>query len=188
MSLRIGDMPATFAEVALSSCRWIERNEGTPMRSRLTGVCAVAVALTIGVAPPATAGESPSDIEHVIEQVAPEALEGVAVAATRTSGEVAAHLTEAHSEVSVVVPIDPSDGIVVEDGDGVSLAVGLPNAGNAGHAEAVSPGIVAYDNGDASTTVPVIKEDGSVQIITVIDSADAPAGTSTRCRYRRAGR
>jgi hypothetical protein len=33
---------------------------------------------------------------------------------------------------------------------------------------------VAHDNGDGSTTVPIPKNDGSVQIVTVLDSAAAP--------------
>ncbi len=58
--------------------------------------------------------------------------------------------------------------------DGHTISVGLPNASEAETAEAEAPGVVSYDNGDGSTTVPVVRDDASVQILTVIDGPEAP--------------
>lgn len=54
------------------------------------------------------------------------------------------------------------------------LSVTLPFAEQAGTGTVVDEGVTAFDNGNASATVPVVREDGSLQILTVIDSADAP--------------
>ncbi|WP_188676343.1 hypothetical protein [Subtercola lobariae] len=39
----------------------------------------------------------------------------------------------------------------------------------------MSDGIVSFDNNNDTSTVPVVKSDGSVEITTVIDNANAPA-------------
>ncbi len=72
------------------------------------------------------------------------------------------------------IPEDPSLGLRVVSATGSKLTVGLPRADEAGDATELQPGIVAYDNGDGSHTVPIAKIDGSVQVATVLESSDAP--------------
>lgn len=111
-----------------------------------------------------------------IEAVAPEVLDGVA--GLPSSPETGIDGTA--GAVSVDVPVDAADGIKLAGNDASSaVGIGLPNADQAAAAVGEGEGIVSYDNGDGSTTVPVVKDDGSVQINTVIESAIAP----TRYEY-----
>src|SRR5690606_13604590 len=64
-------------------------------------------------------------------------------------------------------------GIGVAGADGQSLRVTLP-VGAAERGVPVRDGAVAHDNGDGSVTVPIPKSDGSVQVLTVIESESAP--------------
>ncbi|MFE7843671.1 DUF2599 domain-containing protein [Microbacterium sp. NPDC057407] len=147
------------------------------MRSKLMCTAAVtAVILTGGVLVPANAEEPGSDALAAIQAAAPEVLEGVADAPGDGSGEVAIDLEADSTAVSVTVPVDPADGITLDSGaaGGGVVGLGLPNAESAATATKEGNGVVSYDNGDGSTTVPVVKEDGSVQVATTIDGPDAP--------------
>lgn len=62
--------------------------------------------------------------------------------------------------------------IVGSESQGVRVS--LPSAGG-GDGEALRDGAVAHDNGDGSTTVPIPKADGSVQILSVIEGDEAPS-------------
>lgn len=73
----------------------------------------------------------------------------------------------------VTLPVDPTDGVLLHSDDS-AFSIGLPNAESADAAARVADGAVQYDNNDDSVTVPIIQSDGSVQINTVIQSADAP--------------
>ncbi|SDZ55298.1 hypothetical protein [Herbiconiux ginsengi] len=75
---------------------------------------------------------------------------------------------------SAEIPTDPSDGLILNSTRGVTLEVALPFAGTAADAVDIADSAVAYDNGNGSSTVPTAKSDGSVQITTVIQDADAP--------------
>lgn len=76
--------------------------------------------------------------------------------------------------IDVTIPTDPSDPISLESSSGDVISIELPFADAASNATVVTEGVVAYDNNNASTTAPVVKEEGSLQVTTVIDSADAP--------------
>lgn len=145
------------------------------LRSRLLVTVGVAAVVMSGaLASPAHAATSPSDPLSAIEAAAPEVLDGVAAAPVTASGELAITHDLGIAEVAVEVPVDPADGITLDGPDGVSLGIDLPNAILADSAVAEADGIVSYDNRDGSTTVPVVKNDGSVQITTVIDGPEAP--------------
>lgn len=76
--------------------------------------------------------------------------------------------------LQIAVPEDPDRGIVV--GVGASaVTIGLPFAAEADSAvDTRVPGVAVYDNNNSSVTVPVIRNDGSVQISTVIENSSAP--------------
>lgn len=76
--------------------------------------------------------------------------------------------------LEVIVPRNASDGVQLQAGD-VSVVIGLPFAQTASDAEDSSiPGVLTYANENGSSTVPIVRDDGSIQITTVIDNADAP--------------
>jgi len=66
-----------------------------------------------------------------------------------------------------------SDGKLLAAGETADLSVGLPASHMARPAADAGLGVVSYDNGDGSSTVPVAGLD-SVQINTIIESASAP--------------
>ncbi len=133
-----------------------------------------------GVAPIAVADEE-LDLSPIeaIELITPEVFEGSAETSVSVSDESAVEVLDEASGLSVSVPADAEDGILLDGKEGFELRIDLPNASEAGDAEEVSDGIVAFDNGDGSSTVPIVKDGGSVQIITVIEGPDSP----TRYEY-----
>jgi hypothetical protein len=76
------------------------------------------------------------------------------------------------SGLEVTVPSDPQDGVSVEPESGGSFTIGLPFAADAELTDG-DQGVV-YDNGNGSSTVPLVKEDGVIQIITTIADESAP--------------
>lgn len=77
-------------------------------------------------------------------------------------------------DVEVTMSEEATDGMILAVEDGIDLQVDLPFADEAAKAEISADGLVVFDNANGSKTVPVPRQDGSVQINTVIESADAP--------------
>lgn len=123
----------------------------------------------VGAAAPGFAAdaESDSDTAEIITQVAPEVLSD-AVATSTVSGSLVA----AGGESRTTFPASTSDTVVFET-DGNVVEITLPASDTAGAAQ-VTDGLVSYDNQDGTSTVPVAKEDGSLQFTTIIDDAGAP--------------
>ncbi|WP_431246300.1 hypothetical protein [Leifsonia xyli] len=134
--------------------------------ANLAGVCIIGASLT-GVAAPDAEELNAVDAVAAIQGVVPESFSGLATV-SRDSDAAAAATFEGGR---VDVPVDPAHGLSLGD----SVQIGLPFAQQASDATGSQlPGVVAYDNKNGSTTVPLIKADGAVQINTVIDNASAP--------------
>ncbi|MFJ8896821.1 hypothetical protein ACIRCZ_19720 [Leifsonia sp. NPDC102414] len=112
----------------------------------------------------------------VVAKAAPESASGVAEVVTTTAGVSAIDASLAGTEVTI--PVDPSSTITMTTRSD-RLRIGLPFAATANNAAVQAPGVVSYDNGNGSTTLPVVRTDGSVQIDNVIENAAAP----TRYEY-----
>jgi hypothetical protein len=82
----------------------------------------------------------------------------------------------AAGDAGVTLPESSADPVVVTNG-GEEIAVHLPGA--PASAEDIGAGLIGYDNGEGYTSVPVPKDDGSVQLISVIDGESSP----TEYRY-----
>ncbi|MDN4613716.1 hypothetical protein P5G50_04550 [Leifsonia sp. F6_8S_P_1B] len=132
----------------------------------------LACGLLSGFAPADAEAVNAAEAVAAIQQVAPEA---VAAAIGGTNGaDAAAAATAATEAGTVVVPADAAAGIRL-GGETPGLTIGLPFAQRADDATASAlPGVVVYDNNNGSSTVPVIRRNGSVQINTVIDRPTAP--------------
>lgn len=138
---------------------------GGPLFAATLFVAPANAAPALNDPPPISADEPLS----AIQALSPESLETTA-AAVSTTDSAAAYSTEG---ASVTVPWDASHGAVVA-GDHVELRVQLPFAEQTSNGVVLESGVTAFDNGNASKTVPVAHEDGSLQILTVIESANAP--------------
>lgn len=118
--------------------------------------------------PEATAAE----VKEAVAEASPEALNDAAPVATDSEGSQAIDTTVNGTEISV--PTDPAKGIAIDPTTGPEVKIGLPSAASSDDAEVVKPGVVAYDNNNGSTTVPVVKTDGSVAVNLVISGPEAP--------------
>ena len=74
----------------------------------------------------------------------------------------------------VIVPINPSENVVLASTQGHYLKISLPFSEHAANAVKLADAALAYDHGNGSTTVPISKSDGSVQITTLIEDSIAP--------------
>ena len=92
---------------------------------------------------------------------------------TAVSVSVADSTVSVGGGVSVDLSSDASDGIWIDSLTAGDLEIGLPFADTAGDAQVVD-GVMVYDNGNGSSTTPLVHADGSVQILTTIADASAP--------------
>ncbi|RBY95320.1 hypothetical protein DQ237_14715 [Blastococcus sp. TF02-8] len=111
-------------------------------------------------------------MKAVLEAVAPDVLEDTASQAP-TPDDDDALVVESPGTTSVV-PTDPSTPLVLSSAGSGTVSISLPFSDRAADAVVVDDGVVSYDNGNESTTVPAVKDDGSVQVTTIIDSDNAP--------------
>lgn len=147
------------------------------MRVQTTVGVAVVAALVSAGALPAHATQTPDhDPIAAIAAAAPEVLQNRSDITPDAFGDEAIQAVENGSHITI--PTDAADGITLGTADGV-IGIGLPNAEHADPAVSEMAGVVSYDNGDGSTTVPVVKDDGSIQINTIIADEAAP----TRYEY-----
>lgn len=76
-------------------------------------------------------------------------------------------------ETVITIPVDPAIPLTVSRGD-ISVDVTLPFSGVADNAEVLKQGVVSHGNGNGSVTVPIAKDEGVLQMATVINGAPAP--------------
>lgn len=142
------------------------------------GIAVVTALLFLGVIP-ANAVPARSDVVSTFENV-DSTTTGQSVVVLGDveplveSNDAGHALSATVSGTDIVVPSDAAGGLKLGHGD-VSMTIGLPFASQASDAVVEAPGIVSYDNNNGSTTVPVVKADGSVQITTIIDGPNSPS-------------
>lgn len=73
----------------------------------------------------------------------------------------------------IVVHETAEEPIQIVGSDG-TVALGVPFAAEASEPEALRDGVIAYENGNDTSTVRTVKKDGTVQTATIIDSNSAP--------------
>jgi len=144
----------------------MKKSRASVSAATLAGACIISASLT-GFAPLDAAETNAADAVAAIQDVVPKSLSGLAAVNSDSNTAAEAALLGG----TVDVPVDPADGL----GLGVSLRIGFPFAQQASDAaDSPIPGVVAFDNNNGSTTVPIVLSDGTVQINTVIDNANAP--------------
>lgn len=75
--------------------------------------------------------------------------------------------------LAIEVSADATAGVSVSTGEW-GATIGLPFADEAREGASTTNGAVEYDNGNASSSVVLVHDTGSVQVATVIDNAEAP--------------
>ncbi len=131
----------------------------------------LALSIACTAAAPAFADTAADDTVRVVAAATPETVAAAANIATTTNGENAIDATVAG--IDITVPVDAADGITFV-GENGTVSLGLPFADRAESAEVERAGVVSYDNKNGSLTVPIVQNDGSIQVNTVIERASAP--------------
>lgn len=139
-------------------------------RSVATAICAgaAAVALALSASPAFATTSKAGTVEETLATIAPEALDDLAQPVL--GDEAVEHTSD---DVVATVPLDASESITIADSDS-ELKIDLPFAEDASAVKTASDAVVAFDNGNNSTTAAVVHDDGSVQVNTIIHDADAP--------------
>lgn len=119
------------------------------------------------IAPVAIADEESA--VDVVANVAPADVAATIDAPLLVGGESTVTINQLEVEVSRTA----ADGVSVSAGEGVAT-IGLPFADQASAGSTTDPGTVTYDNGNATSSVVLVHDTGSVQVATIIDNADAP--------------
>jgi len=152
------------------------------MKTSLTRKAATAFAslvlVVVGVVPMASADDLPGGdqglavtVVEAIDGVQPDLVDSAANVATDEEGDTA--IAAAIGDVEITVPTDPANPLTIQS-DGGDIDIELPISEKTSDAVAAENGIVVFDNNDDSATAPIVREDGSLQINTVISSPDAP--------------
>lgn len=141
-----------------------------PARSVATAICAgtAVVALALSASPAFATASKAGTVEETLAIIAPETLDNLAQ--PTVTDEAAEHIA---NDAVATVPLDASEGIRIASADS-DLKIGLPFAEEAAPLETDTDAIIAFDNGNESSTAAVVHDDGSVQITTIIESAAAP--------------
>ena len=77
--------------------------------------------------------------------------------------------------VQIQIPVKADSPISLETTAGNGIDVRLPFNEHASSAETLSSGVVSFDHENDSISVPIVKDDGSLQITTIIESSVAPS-------------
>lgn len=153
--------------------------------SLVVSLAPTALAEETGFGPPEAPGDSdvvisaenPLELLEELTEWSDDTLTGVldGVAEAPESPEEHLAIDETINGVDVIVPVDPSDPVLLGSQDDSWLGINLPYSDEAKDAEFLTDGVVHYDTDeyDASSNV-VVKDDGSVQVVTVIDNRDSP--------------
>lgn len=129
------------------------------------------------LASPSHADEVGEDVLEALEQVEVSTLgEGVHPLESNleNSEELAQGTAYVADSTEIVIPDSLNGDVTLSSEGGPSISVSLPNAGSGISSTELENGMTSFDNEDGSSTVPVAKEDGSVQVTTVISSSNAP--------------
>lgn len=153
----------------------------------LAVVCGFLIASTVVQSGAANADESGGVLETLrnvttqSESATTKVLDDVAAVPTRNEGDSVVDASVQGAEI--VIPMSLSDTIDLSvPGSDPGMKITLPFADEASPAEALSPGVVAFDNHNNTSTAAVVKDDGSLVIATVIESSDA-AGNDIPTKY-----
>lgn len=153
---------------------------GITLKIKLFSITAILAMLLM---PAVTPAQASSELQTLVTQAlagvtddsssqAISVLSNVAEAPFVESGDLAMVSVSESSEVTL--PRDSREAVLLDLGSDNLMAITLPFSEEQSQATKVANGLVAFDNGNASVNVPVLKADGSVQFTTVLENRSAP--------------
>lgn len=130
---------------------------------KMTAVsAALAAALIFGAAVPASAESTEEDVlGAIVGDTAPGAIVGDDLVA-RVGG------------VTAVVPTDIVDPVTLTTASGTTVSITLPSDGEATAGGREGAGAISHDLDDGSRIVPALRSNGVLQVLSVLENADAP--------------
>jgi hypothetical protein len=141
-------------------------------------IALIAGAIGFGVAPVQAADVQSRDVLGILTNISnrsssesTEVLSEVADASLDDTGIM--KFSNKLNEIGVQVSSKAGQAVQLQSPLG-HLALDLPFSQTASDARAVVKGIIAFDNNNGSSSVPVIKGDGSLQVTTIIQNENAP--------------
>lgn len=139
-------------------------------KRRMGAVLAVAVLGALVIAPVTTANaEDNETLDTLLARVAPEVRENL------YDGSFAARGAE--TVTPATVPATGAEPITTH-GQDTDVSIWLPATAAVAEDSVGGEGVRLFDHGNGATSVPLVKDDGSVQILTLIDDATAPENYS----------
>lgn len=147
------------------------------------GIVGIAIScLTLAFVPTAAnADTGPGDDIDVLDELArvtsesdsllSQVLDGVAAV---PAGDGRNALDGFVNGVAIEVPASASEPITVSSSLGRTVSIGLPFATTSEVAEVAADGVAVFENEQPFSTSTIIKDDGSVQVATVITDTTAP--------------
>jgi hypothetical protein len=79
------------------------------------------------------------------------------------------------NNIEIRIPTEVREPVLIGAANRPPIGFELPFFESTSRAQVITRGAVAFDNGNGSVTAPLVQVDGSVQVITIIDSARAPS-------------
>lgn len=142
----------------------------TNVKNRRVAVLAAAVLGVLAISPATAANAEDSEsLDALLARVAPEVRENLYDGASAARG--------AQPVTPATVPTTGAEPVTTHGEDG-SVSIWLPTATAVAEDSVAGEGVRLFEHGNGATSVPLVKDDGSVQILTLIDDAAAPESYS----------
>lgn len=138
------------------------------MKQRRYSALAVAAIGLLAVSPAATAhSENAETLDALLARVAPEVRQDLFGDSSASRGR------GAEAVIPATVPVTAAQPITTH-GKATDVSIWLPGSAAASEGFVGGESVRVFDHGNGASSVPLVKDDGSVQILTIIDEAGAP--------------
>lgn len=153
----------------MRSKRWISTAATATIAAIIfTGLPTVANAEDGDTPQPLDTLQSVTEVAASTDAPEREVLNGLAESDQITTGGDGSIALETEGSTTVI-PGTSDEPITIGD-----VAIDMPNAEAAVQGDRVDDAVISFDGTDGATTVPVLKDDGSVQVTTIISDENAP--------------
>ncbi|HYN47730.1 MAG TPA: DUF2599 domain-containing protein, partial [Candidatus Nanopelagicales bacterium] len=138
------------------------------MKQRRYSALAVAVIGLLAISPAAAVhADNTETLDVLLVRVAPEVRENLYEDASASRGPNAEAVTPA------TVPLT-ADQPITTHGEATDVSIWLPGSAAASEGTVAGESVRVFDHRNGASSVPLVKDDGSVQILTIIAEAGAP--------------
>jgi hypothetical protein len=142
------------------------------MKKTRFSALAVAVIGLLAISPAAAAhAENTETLDALLVRVAPEVRENMYEDSSASRSRSAEAVTPA------TVPAT-ADQPITTHGEATDVSIWLPGSAAVSEDSVAGESVRVFDHGNGASSVPLVKDDGSVQILTIIDAAGAPENYS----------